>query len=333
MNSPSPASKSPTTWAKIRIITQQNQWIGPWVALVVVYLLFVFLSPDTFARAANLLTMARQTAVVGLVASGMTLIMIMGGIDLSVGSVVALSTVFIALGLRNHWSPALSAVFGIVIGGVCGAGVGLGTTKLKVTPFIVSLGAMSLLRGVAKGLAKEQKIDAPAGWLGDLAANLPPERSYLLLPPSVTIWLLLSLLVAGLLNYTRFGRYVIAIGSNEKAARISGIAVERIQILAYSLAGMLTGIAGVLEFSTLTVGDPTDSLGLELNVIAAVVIGGGSLSGGEGSVIGTLAGAMLMTVIKTGCTHIGLPNWVQEVITGAIIVVAMAVDHWRNDSK
>ena len=132
-----------------------------------------------------------------------------------------------------------------------------------------------------------------------------------------------------MLEYTVFGRHVRAIGSNPNTARLCGVRVERVTVSVYVLAGALTGVAGVLEFATLTVGDPTASIGLELEAIAAVVIGGGSLSGGQGSVIGAMLGALPMTVIKTGCTHVGVSNWVQEIVTGIIIVVAMVIDRLR----
>jgi ribose transport system permease protein len=149
------------------------------------------------------------------------------------------------------------------------------------------------------------------------------------LPTGVWITLLGSILVAGLLTFTRFGRHVVAVGSNELTAKLCGVAVDRVKIAAYALGGGLAGCAGMMEFSTLTVGDPTDSIGLELEVIAAAVIGGSSLTGGQGSVAGSLVGALLLTMIKTGCTHVGFPNWVQEILTGGIIVVAMAVDRYR----
>jgi ribose transport system permease protein len=200
---------------------------------------------------------------------------------------------------------------------------GVLTTRARLSPFIVTLGAMSVLRGAAKGLAGEQKIDAdPRGLDGLMSASSG-------LPAGVFIACALALGAGLLLERAVWGRHVVAIGSNARTARLCGVPVERVTVAVYALAGALTGVAGVLEFATLTVGDPTDSIGLELEAIAAVVIGGGSLSGGQGSVLGAMLGALLMTVIKTGCTHVGVPNWVQEIVTGAIIVIAMGVDRLR----
>jgi ribose transport system permease protein len=151
----------------------------------------------------------------------------------------------------------------------------------------------------------------------------------LVFPPAVWLMLAVGVATAVILRLTRFGRHVVAVGSSEETARLCGIQVKRVKVLTYTFAAALAGLAGVIELGTLTVGDPTDSIGLELEVIASVVIGGGSLSGGEGSVAGALIGGLLMTVIKTGCTHLGLPNWVQELITGGIIVTAVAIDRFR----
>jgi ribose/xylose/arabinose/galactoside ABC-type transport system permease subunit len=199
-------------------------------------------------------------------------------------------------------------------------------TRLRLSPFIVTLGLMGALRGAAKGLANEQPIYPDETWLNHLmrlGANGAP-------PVGVWLTLVLAVLVGLMLRYTRLGRHTFAIGSNEQTARLCGVAVERVKVLVYTLCGAFAGLAGLMQFSRLTVGDPTVAVGLELNVIAAVVIGGGSLSGGEGSILGTLVGALIMTVIASGCTQMGLPNWVQEIVTGAIIVVAVALDRLRH---
>lgn len=305
----------------------RHPWLGPLLALIAVYLLFVVLSPDTFARPANLVTMARQTAVVGVAASGMTMIIMLGGIDLSVGSVVALTTVVMASLLKSGVGPVPAALAGVAVAAFAGAVNGTLVAGLGITPFIVTLGSMSILRGAAKGLAHEQKIDADIRGLDALV--LPPTHGWLVFPPAVWLMLAVGGAAAVILRRTRFGRHVVAIGSNEETARLCGVDVKRAKVLVYTLAAALAGLAGVIELGTLTVGDPTDSIGLELVVIASVVIGGGSLSGGEGSVAGALIGGFLMTVIKTGCTHLSLPNWVQELITGGIIVTAVAIDRFR----
>jgi ribose transport system permease protein len=309
----------------------RRPWLGPLLALLAVYLLFVALAPDTFARPMNLVTMARQTAVVGVAASGMTMIIMLGGIDLSVGSAVALTTVVVASLLRAGLGPVTASLAGIAVAALSGAVNGSLVAGLGITPFIVTLASMSILRGAAKGLAHEQKIDVDIRGLDVLV--LPPSNGALLFPPAVWIMLAVAAGAAVILRRTRFGRHVVAIGSNEETARLCGIEVKRVKVVTYTLAAALAGLAGILELGTLTVGDPTDSLGLELEVIASVVIGGGSLSGGEGSVAGALLGALLMTVIKTGCTHLGLPNWVQEKLTGLIILTAVAIDRFRRRKR
>ncbi|HEY5377186.1 MAG TPA: ABC transporter permease [Polyangiaceae bacterium] len=308
----------------------RTPWLGPLLALAALYVLFTALAPDTFARETNLVTMLRQTAVVGIAAVGMTFTIVLGGIDLSVGSAVALTTVVVAESLRAGSGPLTAAALGVLTGGVLGLCNGALVSGLKISPFIVTLGTMSILRGVAKGLADEQKIDAdPRG----LDALMQSHAHSLALPPGVWLMLAATLFGVGLLTYTKIGRQIVAIGSNQETARLCGISIPKTTLFVYALAGLLVGLSGVLEFSTLTVGDPTDSVGLELEVIAAVVIGGGSLSGGQGSAAGTLVGALLLTVIKAGCTHLGFPNWVQEIFTGFIIVVAMSIDRLRQRAR
>jgi ribose/xylose/arabinose/galactoside ABC-type transport system permease subunit len=158
---------------------------------------------------------------------------------------------------------------------------------------------------------------------------LPKGREWQLAPAGVWITLLLAGIMAMALAYTRFGRHVVAVGSNEQAARLCGVPVERVKAWVYVLSGVFAGLAGVLLFSRLTIGDPTVAQGMELDVIAAVVIGGASLSGGQGGIAGTLIGALIMSTIRAGGSQMGLPNWVQEIVTGTIIVLAVALDGLR----
>jgi ribose transport system permease protein len=310
-------------------LARLSHTLGPIAGLVAVFLLFAAIGPDSFSSSNNLETIARQTAIVGSAALGMTLIIISGGIDLSVGSMIALVTVVIAALLQAGVDPFLAALGGIAIGALCGFVNGILITRLKVVPFIVTLGTYLVVRGAAKGFAHEQKIDAPLTWLKELLAALPPGQGWRIVPWGVWLTAILALLVAGMLVYTRLGRHIFAIGSNEQTARLCGVAVDRVKVIVYSLGGAFAGVAGVLQFSRLTVGDPTVAVGVELDVIAAVVIGGGSLSGGEGSILGAIVGALIMTVIRSGCAQMGLPNWVQEMVTGFIIVLAVAIDRWR----
>jgi ribose/xylose/arabinose/galactoside ABC-type transport system permease subunit len=309
-----------------------RKWIntfGPLLALLAIYGVFALFLPS-FQTAHNAITIARQTTIVGIAALGMTLVIISGGIDLSVGSIIALSTVVVAEALAGGAPPMAAAVAGVAVAACCGLFTGALITGMRVVPFIVTLGMLLAVRGAAKGLADEQKVDAPLSALNDLLATLGPGERWMLLPPGVWIMLLLALLVAGLLRYTRLGRHIFAVGSSEQTARLCGVAVGRVKIIVYTLSAGFAGLAGVMQFSRLSVGDPTVASGLELDVIAAVVIGGGSLAGGEGSVVGSLVGAFIMTVIRSGCSQAGLPNWVQEILTGLIIVAAVALDRLRH---
>ena len=302
---------------------------GPLIGLLFVSIIFGSLIGPRFFNGANLELIARQTAIVCTTALGMTMVIVSAGIDLSVGSVVALTTVVIAVLLRADAGPGMAALGGIVAAALCGVANGVLITGLRVIPFIVTLGMMILLRGAAKGLADERRIEAPQTWLNDLLRTLDPD-SAMVVPAGIWLVVALALIVGGTLGFTRFGRHLFSIGSNERTARLCGVPVERTKICVYTAAAALAGVAGVLQFSRLSVGDPTVANGLELSVIAAVIIGGGSLTGGRGSVTGTILGACTMAVIQIGCSQHGLPNWLQEIVTGAIIVLAVALDRWRS---
>jgi ribose/xylose/arabinose/galactoside ABC-type transport system permease subunit len=307
--------------------------LGPLLGLAIIFAFFAWQAPESFRSTRNLETIARQTTIVGMGALGMTVVIIAGGIDLSIGSMVALATVVIAWTLNMRipglgpWGAAAAAV---VACGVCGAVNGLLITRLRVVPFIVTMGMMLLVRGAAKGLSREQKIDAPETWLNELLASLQDHQRWLLVPAGVWLLVVMSVFMALALRYTRLGKHAFAIGSNELTARLCGVAVNRVKVYIYPLCGLFGGLAGVMQFSRLTVGDPTVAVGLELDVIAAVVIGGGSLAGGEGTILGSLVGALIMSVIRSGCSQMGMSNWVQEILTGVIIVVAVALDRLRH---
>jgi ribose/xylose/arabinose/galactoside ABC-type transport system permease subunit len=305
---------------------------GPLLGLLLVCAVFAWLIGPQFFRPVNLELIARQTAIVCTAALGMTMVIVAAGIDLSVGSIIALSTVVIALLLKRDVSPLLAALGGVAGAALCGLANGVLITRLKVVPFIVTLGTMLIVRGAAKGLADERRIEAPATWLNGLLRTVEAGRG-LFLPPGIWILAVLALLVAGVLRYTVFGRHLFAIGSNERTARLCGVRVERVKVAVYTLSAALAGVAGVMQFAKLSVGDPTVAVGLELDVIAAVIIGGGSLTGGNGTVLGTVLGATIMSVVAIGCSQHGLANWVQQIVTGSIIVLAVALDRWRQGAR
>jgi ribose/xylose/arabinose/galactoside ABC-type transport system permease subunit len=351
--------------------------LGPLVGLLAAWLLFALLAGPAFRSIENQKLMLLQTTVVAVAAVGATLIIASGGIDLSVGSSIALTTVVVALLLRAGVPTLPAALGGIVAGLLCGAAIGamvvghLGRVaavvggaamiwwawerwgpvwsitagaaallaigaagefllkRLPLSPFIVTLGMWGALRGLAKGLGDNQPVyPADPGWLPDLM-TMPEHGLASVLPPAVWVLAAVAVGMAALLRYTVFGRHALAIGSNETAARMCGLAVDRVKLWVYIVGVGCAGIAGILQFGYLSMGDPTTAGGYELKAIAAVVIGGASLSGGHASIAGTIIGALIMTVVDTGCTKLDLDSWVQEIVTGAIIVGAVAIDRLR----
>jgi len=307
--------------------------LGPVLGLLLVILIFSLLmdSPAHFLSANNLRIVLSQTVIVAIGAIGMTLIIISGGIDLAVGSTIALTGVVTALGINAGFSPAVALAAGIATGGAVGVVNGLVITRLKVVPFIATLGMLGIARGIAKWLANQQTVNMPGTWLNELLVMFP-NPPWLLVAPGVWITIVLAIGAAVVLRNTVFGRRVFALGSNEAAARACGIATDRLKVWIYALAGLLFGLAGVMQMSRLRQGDPTVAAGSELDIIAAVVIGGGSLSGGEGSITGSMIGALIMAFLRNGCQQVGWPNYIQEIIIGAIIVIAVAIDRWRTRS-
>jgi ribose/xylose/arabinose/galactoside ABC-type transport system permease subunit len=323
---------------------------GPFLGLVLITLLFAGLTRESgrFITIENWRTIAVQSVIVAVAALGMTIIMIAGGIDLSVGSAVALVTVCIALVVKKidpslpdsvrEWKILMpvALVIGVAVGGICGAVNGALIASLRVVPFIVTLGTYTIYRGLAKWLASSTTVYIPGSvrpWWFSGILRIDPEPRWLLFAPGVWALLLLSVFVALALRYSLIGRYIYAIGSNEATARLCGINVPLIKVIVYTIGGLATGLAGVFQFVNLSAtGDPTSASGLELQVIAAVVIGGGSLSGGEGTVLGTLIGCLIMAVLANGCVHANISDSSRDVFIGIIIIAAVTLDRLRRRS-
>jgi ribose transport system permease protein len=304
--------------------------LGPAFGLALVVVVFALLAPTParYLSSFNLRIVLSQTVIVALGAIGMTMIVISGGIDLSVGASIALTGVLAALGLTNGWPPALAIAAAVLAGGAVGFANGLLVTTLRVVPFIVTLGMLGIARGLAKWAAHEQTVNVPSTWVNGLLVTFP-KPVWLVFPLGVWITVALAILVAIVLARTVFGRRIFALGSNEAAARACGVDTSRLKVATYAFAGLLFGLAGVMQMSRLRQGDPTVANGAELDIIAAVVIGGGSLAGGEGSILGAMIGALIMAFLRNGCQQMGWPNYIQEIIIGAIIVLAVALDRAR----
>jgi ribose transport system permease protein len=305
--------------------------LGPFLGLLFVVVTFAILtgSPAKYLSPFNIRVVLSQTVIVAIGAIGMTMIIISGGIDLSVGSAIALSGVVTALGINAGLDPFLAVIAGILMGALVGFVNGLTITMLRVVPFIATLGMLGIARGAAKWISNQEPVNVSATWINDLVVTFP-NPPWLLLAPGVWIAILLAILMAVVLRNTVFGRRVFAIGSNEAAARACGIATDKLKIWIYTLAGLFFGLSGVMQMSRLRQGDPTVAAGSELDIIAAVVIGGGSLSGGQGTILGTMIGALIMAFLRNGCQQMGWPNFVQEIIIGVIIITAVAIDQLRS---
>jgi ribose transport system permease protein len=311
-------------------VTRVVAALAPLLGLAFVIALFAILtaSPERYLSTTNLRVVLAQTVIVAIGALGMTMIIISGGIDLSVGSAIALTSVVTAVALHAGWPPFAAIFAAIAIGGLVGMINGIAITSLRVVPFIATLGMLGIARGAAKWVADQQTVNAPATWINELAVTFP-SRPWMLFAPGVWLTVFLAIVMTLVLRNTIFGRRVFALGSNEAAARAVGIPTNRLKIWIYSVAGLFFGLAGVAQMSRLRQGDPTVAVGVELDVIAAVVIGGGSLSGGEGSIGGAMIGALVMAFLRNGCQQMGWPNYVQEIIIGVVIVVAVAADRYR----
>ena len=299
------------------------QKLAPFLSLIG---LFVFLSIASpyFLTATNLASVARQTAVINIMALGMTLIIVSGGIDLSVGAILAFAGVAGSMSMSGGESAALGIAVSLAAGLAWGTANGALTAWLAIPPFIVTLGTLGIARGLSLILSGGLPVtNLPKGlaYLG--------EGTVLGVPVALLVLIVCALATHVVLARTKLGRYTYAIGSNRAAAVYAGIPVKGYTVAVYALSGLLCGLAAMIECSRLMTGQPTAGQGYELQVIAAVVIGGGSLTGGEGTVVGTLIGAFIMGLLANGSDLLGINPYLQQAIIGAIIILAVALDEAR----
>lgn len=299
------------------------QRLLPFLTLIALFAGLSIASPN-FLTAINLSSVVRQTAVINVMALGMTMIIVAGGIDLSVGSILAFGGLIGTMALEKGAPIPAGVLLGVLAGMFWGLVNGVLITRLRINPFIVTLGTLGIVRGITLIISNGLPVhNIPAGfsYLGEgTLAGVP-----------FVLWILLvcALAVHFVLEHTKLGRYAFAIGSNVEAAFYAGVPVAAVTVAVYAAGGMLTGLAGMIEASRLMTGQPTAGQGYELQAIAAVVIGGGSLRGGEGTVVGTLIGAFIMGLLSNGSDLLGISPYLQQAIIGAVIILAVTVDEMR----
>lgn len=308
-----------------QFISQRLAISGLFLALLALVVISSFIS-DAFLSPFNLINVLRQVALYGIVSIGLTFVILTAGIDLSVGSIVAVVSVSTAMLLNAGLPIPVVILAGLGIGVAFGLINGLGITLFRIPPFIMTLGAMVMLRGFALTLSDGRPIDVTFtagdfGWIG--------RGNALGLPVAVWIFLFVAAAAFCVLRYTAFGRNIYAVGSNAEAARLSGINVAAVQVGVYTISGMLAGLTALIFVSRLTVGEPTAGTGLELEAIAISVIGGASLFGGIGGVVGTTIGACILAVLANMMNLIGISPFTQQIVKGAIIIIAVSFEVLR----
>ncbi|MDY0091697.1 MAG: ABC transporter permease [Candidatus Vecturithrix sp.] len=302
----------------------RKQTFSMFIILLLIWLILSFLSPYFFT-VNNLFEITLQSAVFAIIAAGETFVIFSGGIDLSVGSVFAFSSIVGGLAFQFTGNTLLAIIVSILAGTFAGLVNGACITKLKVPPFVATLGMMGIARGFALILCKGIPIYGLTKgymWIGQ-------GKIFGIIPVPTIIVAIIFLLAFWVLKYTKFGRFTYAIGSNAEATRLSGININHVMLGIYMVCGMLTAIAGVIESARLGTIQPAGGAGYELLAIGAVVIGGTSLFGGEGDIIATLIGALIVTTIRNGLNILGVYAFWQYVVNGLIIIIAVAIDQIR----
>lgn len=305
-------------------------------------LIFIFsLTSSAFLSVNNGLTVLLQTSVIGLLAIGMTIVIITGGIDLSVGSILALAGVIAGLTIKAGVPVLPAMVLGVLTGAACGFVNGMVIAKMRITPFVATLGMMLIARGLAlqlTGAAPISRLGEAFGYLGngalfrvvEMQDNGFPRVIFPGIPYPAILLLVMAVLGWYLLQKRQFGRHLFSLGSNEEAARLSGINVDRTKIWAYTASGALAGIAGMVLMSRLVTVQPNEGVMYELDAIAASVIGGASLMGGVGSISGSMIGAFIIGVLRNGLNMAGTSAFLQMIIIGIVVIGAVYIDQIRN---
>jgi len=299
---------------------------GPLIGLV---LLCVFLSfsTDTFLSMRNFLNVMDQITVLGVMAVGMTLVILIGGIDLSVGSVLALSGMVMGyLGDNRQWPFVIAILVALVASAACGLTSGLMVTRLRMPAFIATLAMMSIARGIASIITNGEQIVGFPDWFSNLAIT----RHFGFLTVTVGLMVAITVIAWIVLTFRPVGRALYALGGSQEVARLAGIPVRQYTMWVYVICGALAGLAGVILSARLDSSQPSSGLGYELDTIAAVVIGGASLSGGVGSIGGTAVGVLIIGFLRNGLNLLQVSPFVQQVVIGVVIAVAVAADTLRN---
>lgn len=303
--------------------------------LIIFVVVLTFATGGKFLQTQNLLNVVTQVAAIGIIAIGMTFVIITLGIDLSVGSILAVAAV-VSTSLAQlpsatakypdlHLPVIVAVLAGIAVGALAGWTNGFLIATFKIAPFIATLGMMSSARGLALIYSDGRPISRL-----DPTFNFLGQNAILGIPVPIIIFAIVAVTAHVILNYTRFGRHVYAIGGNEQAARVSGINLKRATIVIYTLCGLLAGIAGVISAGRIGSGNPQLGTGIELDAITAAVIGGTSFKGGIGTIWGTVIGALIIQSLNTGLVLLGMNDFVQMVVKGAIIIVAVILDERKN---
>jgi len=289
---------------------------------------FLSLQTNTFLTSNNLINVARSFSWIAIAAFGESMVIITGGIDLSVGAVMALAGVITALGLQSGLAVPWALLAGLCTGGLVGWFNGILVGRIRLPPFIITLGTMSIARGITIGLTGGWPVRSLSQGFRNLGQNDMVLGS-LSTPIPVLFMLIIAVMITFLLDFTVFGRHIYSLGDGERALLVAGINTTRLKILAYTFCGLLAAIGGMLMTARLGVAAPTAAMGYELDIIAAAVIGGISLFGGAGSIWGVLLGAAFMQILRNGLVLFGFPAYWQSAAIGAMIIVALLLDYWR----